>query len=137
MQTFLPVPDFYESAKILDYRRLGKQRLEAKQLIDCLQGDSIGWVNHPACKMWEGYIPALKEYLRIVIFEWIQRGYKNTMIMPDINKEAPLPYWMGNSVFHDSHKSNLLRKDFAHYSKYNWYVEDNLPYFWPKSQFAK
>jgi len=32
MQTFLPYADFKESAQCLDYRRLGKQRVEAKQI---------------------------------------------------------------------------------------------------------
>ena len=33
MQTFLPYPDMIKSAKALDYKRLGKQRVEAKQII--------------------------------------------------------------------------------------------------------
>ena len=38
MQTFLPHPEFDESAACLDYKRLGKQRLEAKTIIDILDG---------------------------------------------------------------------------------------------------
>ena len=34
MQTFLPYPDFVKSAQCLDYRRLGKQRVEAKQILE-------------------------------------------------------------------------------------------------------
>ena len=37
MQTFLPYPDFQISASVLDYRRLGKQRVECKQLLTALQ----------------------------------------------------------------------------------------------------
>ena len=33
MQTFLPYPDFKKSLQTLDYRRLGKQRIEAYQII--------------------------------------------------------------------------------------------------------
>lgn len=33
MQTFLPYGSFIESAKCLDYGRLGKHRVEAKQII--------------------------------------------------------------------------------------------------------
>ena len=33
MQTFLPYSSFTESAKILDWRRLGKQRVEGMQII--------------------------------------------------------------------------------------------------------
>jgi len=38
MQTFLPYPDFEASLRALDYRRLGKQRLEALQLIRAISG---------------------------------------------------------------------------------------------------
>lgn len=34
MNTFLPYPSFDESAKCLDYKRLGKQRVEAKQILE-------------------------------------------------------------------------------------------------------
>ena len=37
MQTFLPYPDFQLSAECLDYKRLGKQRLEAFQLLVALE----------------------------------------------------------------------------------------------------
>lgn len=49
MQTFLPYPDFSQTARCLDYRRLGKQRVEAMQL---WKGQ---WPNHPASKMWRGH----------------------------------------------------------------------------------
>ena len=42
MQTFLPYPDFTQSAKTLDYRRLGKQRVEAWQILNALRGVSKG-----------------------------------------------------------------------------------------------
>ena len=76
MQTFLPYPDFEKSAKVLDYRRLGKQRCEAMQLLNILNGFSIkeGWKNHPATKMWRGHRGALKKYCQTMINEWISRG---------------------------------------------------------------
>ena len=61
MQTFLPYPDFKKSLQALDYRRLGKQRVEAYQIIRVIKyGD--GWQHHPAAKMWRGHINALKLY---------------------------------------------------------------------------
>ncbi len=53
MQTFLPYPDFKRSAKVLDYRRLGKQRVEALQILKALQVENYGWRNHPIVKMWK------------------------------------------------------------------------------------
>ena len=52
MQTFLPYKDFTKSAKALDNKRLGKQRVEVKQILNALDGKSKGWTNHPATNMW-------------------------------------------------------------------------------------
>jgi len=41
------------------------------------------------------------------------------------------PKWFGKKEFHDSHKSNLLRKDKEFYSKFGWKEKDNLDYVWP------
>jgi hypothetical protein len=40
MQTFLPYPDFKKSLQALDYRRLGKQRVESYQIIRILKAAS-------------------------------------------------------------------------------------------------
>ena len=54
MQTFLPRESFIESNQSLDYRRLGKQRVEAKQILNVLlnRTETKGWRNHPITKMW-------------------------------------------------------------------------------------
>jgi hypothetical protein len=141
MQTFLPYADFGKTAKCLDYRRLGKQRVEAKQLLMILLGENKGkgWINHPACKMWKGYTQALALYGHAMCVEWINRGFNDTLLEyflkrldPNFN-ESPWPPWLGNKKFHMSHKSNLLRKDKQFYSKYKWNVPDNLDYVWPIS----
>ena len=131
MQTFLPVPDFKESAKILDYRRLGKQRVEARQILNALQGKSKGWVNHPATRMWKGYESALEQYLREMILEWLDRGYNNSMEIPLKRSPIIYPKWFGDENFHASHRSNLLRKNFDYYSEFNWIEGCDLPYIWP------
>jgi hypothetical protein len=63
MQTFLPYKDFKKSAKVLDNKRLGKQRVEAFQILNILLGrtKTKGWRNHPAVLMWKGHSNALKE----------------------------------------------------------------------------
>ena len=37
MQTFLPYSNFYKSAKVLDQKRLGKQRVEVLQLLNSIK----------------------------------------------------------------------------------------------------
>ena len=133
MQTFLPYKDFVESAKCLDDKRLGKQRVEALQILKALHIDDYGWQNHPAVKMWKGYEIALMEYMTCCIDEWKSRGFKNTMSRADMRLLKPsleYPIWLGNDKLHISHKSNLLRKMPEHYSKYNWKVESDIPYYW-------
>ena len=137
MQTFLPYPNIKESLKVLDDKRLGKQRVEAYQIISAITGrpklDGTpykGWLNHPCSVMWKNYIPALKLYYNLCIDEWISRGYKNTMIKEDVNETIDYPNWFGNNKFHDSHKSNLLKKDTNFYCKYDWKVSHEDPYVW-------
>lgn len=135
MQTFLPFADFERTAAALDWRRLGKQRVEALQILNTLEGRSQGWRNHPAVLMWEGYEPALRQYMRTMIEEWVRRGYRNTMRIPRSTSRYRRPPWLGDPEFHLSHRASLVRKDPGHYGKL-WpdLVGSDLPYAWPVSR---
>jgi hypothetical protein len=151
MQTFLPIGisnnnveqlkmDYYGSLSALDRLRLGKQRLEAMQLVNSiykLQDNpqaKVGWANHPARKMWTKYIPALKLYHNLSIKIWINRGYTNNMVLYDITDPIVIPSWHGDHRLHSSHRSNLLRKNFFYYSAFGWSEPSDLHYFWPSSE---
>ena len=137
MQTFLPYQGCQLTALVLDYRRLGKQRVEAWQIYQTLIGNSKGWRNHPAVLMWKGYEEALLFYGWTMSREWVRRGYNGKIMLERFESILPMhnnliwPLWYGNDDFHDSHKSNLLRKNPEHYIKYWPDVPDNLPYVWP------
>lgn len=133
MQTFLPYPDFRDSAKALDYKRLGKQRVEAMQILKALRGETKGWVNHPATKMWKGYEAALGLYMNVMIREWIDRGYNNTMKLYDFSNTEliEMPRWFGRNDFHASHRANLLRKDPEYYGQFEWTESPDMEYIWP------
>lgn len=138
MQTFLPFPDFKQSVSVLDYRRLGKQRVETYQVLNILlkRTDSTGWRNHPVTRMWTNYHEALKLYQNFTIKEWIRRGYKNTLKLEVVDENAlVMPHWLNDETFHRSHRSNLLRKDFKYYSEF---FDDpvDLPYYWPVGEFS-
>jgi len=134
MQTFLPYKSFKKSFKTLDYRRLGKQRVEAYQvlniLLDRTDNPNGGWRNHPITKMWKGYENALKHYLNLCIEEWMERGYNNTMNFEPIEGDIVYPHWLGNESFHSSHRANLLRKDNEYYSQFEWEEDSENPYTW-------
>lgn len=129
MQTFLPYSDFRKSAQCLDYKRLGKQRVECKQILQALQR-TTGWSNHPAVKMWRGCEPALRAYMQECIQEWVSRGYVNNLQV-QVVQEFELPKWFGLKKFHSSHRSNLLRKDPNYYSQFGWFEMPDQDYFWP------
>lgn len=134
MQTFLPYANFTESLKCLDYKRLGKQRVEAMQILNVLSPDynKKGWINHPAVRMWRGYEEALKLYYNISLEKWISRKYKNNMKFMKIDESKLIyPPWFGNEDFHASHRSNLLRKNYEFYSQYGWTETDDMSYVWP------
>lgn len=143
MQTFVPLPDPVATSELLDYRRLGKQRVECIQILNALEGRSAGWRNHPATLMWEGHTRFLKYYTNCMINEWTFRGYKNTIPLFPTEEILPIensvwePYWWGSPELHASHRSNLLRKDFIYYSKFRWKEPTNLPYVWPVSPLLK
>jgi len=134
MQTFLPYADVIESLRVLDSRRLGKQRVEAHQILNILLGrtDTKGWRTHPAVKMWKGYTNALKKYFNESLIEWTSRGYKNNMKFEKIRGKIVFPVWFGDEGFHSAHRGNLLRKNKKFYSQFGWKVSPNLSYFWSK-----
>jgi len=137
MQTFLPVPDFAESARLLDTARLGKQRVETYQIVRTLDGVTRGWRNHPAVRMWRGYEPALLRYGLAICDEWDRRGYPDTVRdklsahLREADRAVHLPSWLGDDRLHASHRSNLLRKDPDFYGTYGWTEPPDLPYYWP------
>ena len=131
MQTFLPYSSFEQSAQVLDWRRLGKQRVEGMQIINAINNPTQkGWVNHPATVMWRPYVEALKLYTNTIIEEWIQRGYNNNMEIYDIHGTPNMPHWLGKESFHSSHRANLLRKDYEYYSQFGWKENPESPYVW-------
>lgn len=137
MQTFLPYPDFNQSAKVLDRQRLGKQRVETLQLLRALAGLTKGWRTHPAALMWRGYEHALVRYGLAMCNEWLRRGYRDNCreklytLAEAFPSNHHTPRWIGDEAFHASHRSNLLRKDPKHYSQFAWCEPDDLPYVWP------
>jgi len=140
MQTFLPFPNFAVSAMVLDWRRLGKQRVEAHQLVRAIQPGYVGgWSNHPAALMWRGHDGALKFYADVMCREWERRGYENNyapFFPEDIDKTAfiNMPMWLGDEAFHAAHRSRLLMKDPDWYGQFGWAEEPGREYIWPVSK---
>ena len=76
MQVFLPHEDFTEAASVLDQKRLVKQLLEGRQILAAIAGETKGWVNHPATRMFRNSPNTLVAYLRAIAVEMGVREYK-------------------------------------------------------------
>lgn len=132
VQTFLPSPDFAASAAALDRKRLGKQRVEALQILRALLRPGYGWQHHPAVAMWRGHPEAVAAYGLAVCARWRAGGGADTVeasILADLaaaGLDAPrtqaelaaaglLPEWLGDDRVHRSHRAALVAKDPEHY----------------------
>ena len=142
MITFVPFDDAVACAKALDYRRLGKQRVEAYQIWLALTGrgkflpdgtegpPTKGWINHPATQMWKGHTCFLAVYCNAMIDEWIAQGYKNNMQkLPHCSNPRP-PWWWGWRPIHMSHRASLNRKK-PDYYRFDVGDYKNWGYTWP------
>jgi hypothetical protein len=148
MQTFLPYPDFERSARALDTKRLGKQRVEVIQVVRALTTPGYGWANHPATLMWKGFEEALGRYGLTCCDVWTELGFGDTCASTiridladagvtairsqvELARAGALPGWLGDDDFHRGHRSALLRKDPDHYRDRFPGTPDDLPYIWP------
>lgn len=150
-----------EYLQYLDMKRLGKQRVEAAQIIAILEhydefGElpNKGWANHKVTKMWMGHTKALKMYFNYAVTYWIERGYKNTYELYEnveceiikctfdgkraiFEKEAnenTFPIWFSFPPFHYAHRAALYMKDPEFYRELlNEKIEPYVGkgYLWP------
>jgi hypothetical protein len=136
MNTFITDNDPIICARNLDFKRLGKQRIEAIQILKAIdarqKGVKYGWINHPAVIMWISYENSLKYYTNCMINEWIRRGYKNTLQKFE-EYSTKMPWWFTWNQLQESHQNSLLRKDFSYYK--DIFVPrkeyENFTYVWP------
>jgi hypothetical protein len=148
VQTFLPFADFERSARSLDTKRLGKQRVECLQVLRGLTVEGYGWRHHPAVKMWRGHEEALGRYAFTCCEVWVESGFGDTCAATigselasigiaqvrsetELADAGALPPWLGDDDFHRSHRSALVRKDPDFYGPKFPDVPDDLPYVWP------
>jgi hypothetical protein len=158
--TFLPYPDFKQSAECLDWQyahnRLNNQINEGIIILKSNLGlyeaknGIVPWSNHPAVLMWKGYEWVLLQYVISCMSNWkfrknIKEDPRDDCIIkllitvsdiPNVNIEKPL--WLGNPAFHSAHRSILLAKMPSWYGQLGWAEQPAVknekgkwPYVWP------
>jgi len=149
---------FVKSLSCLDNKRLGKQRVEAKQLISMIElrhelhltgkvnlkelkikypeHKFPSWFNHVATLMWEDYLEELKVYYNISIYLWKNRRgvtgklMKNNLEYKHVSlMSLNIPRFFTSRVS-KSHRSALLFKDYKYYSQFGWNDTPQLGYVW-------
>ncbi len=149
MQTFLPYADFEASARVLDSKRLGKQRVEVIQIVRALTVPGYAWKTHPAVLMWQGHEEALGRYGLAMCDVWVERGFEDTCaatIVADlaaygvtpVRTEAELraadalpPWVVDGGPVPESHRSALVRKDPELYGPLFPEATPDVEYVWP------
>lgn len=155
MQTFLTFPSFKLTAASLDDKRLGKQRVECKQILETNRAYiayqhkytpystplNLGWKNHPAVLMWRNYDSMLALYGSAICNEWISRGFKDSLkpFFDEIVASSPLDYprWLTDEKMYSriisSHRSSLVFKFPEHYQPLFPDSPPKYGYVWPLS----
>ena len=154
MQTFLPYADFAATARALDPRRLGKQRVEAIQVLRALTVPGYGWRRHPAALMWTGYEEALVRYGLEICRRWCDLGHDDTCagtLLADLDAATGVrsPRDPGEPGRRRGPAALARRSRLppeppvgarpqgpAHYRELFPDVPDDLPYVWPASDRA-
>jgi hypothetical protein len=150
MQTFLTSgADFVATARALDGARLRKQGVECYQILRALAGESKGWVNHPATKMWRGHEHSLTDYTIAIYDEIATRGWKadnikNVMGLVNYHfigtDQSALPPWIDDYRILATHRASLFRKAPEAYPQWSQYTDltttanrccERCNYYWP------
>lgn len=152
MQTFLNELTFSATAERLDKKRLQKQLLEGRQILEILLvNTTAAWRNHPAVLMWKGHEYWLYLYLKQIMLDCKERGInveKNWEVISNCKEIIPtanvLPpeWWTDEKLQHrvvTTHRARLWVKNKEFYSAYENNFDEaetlrccsHCNYFWP------
>lgn len=127
MQVFVPYSSPIDVAKCLDRKRLHKQVLECRQILNAISGTSKAWANHPVVKMYREHKMWLYYYMNCLACFCYGGPPQYWSDLADMCKPSFLI-----EEFQVQHRRRLYTKDPVHYadwvvygaSKENWYFVD-------------
>ena len=128
MQIFI-IGTPFETAEALDVRRINKQIIENKQIMDAILGAGKGWFNHPVVKSYKNHFHWLY-YYNLCLF-WYSRGDKPMAKKMSDKAMAFKPNFHTEEYFNQM-KRRLFEKDEEYYKQWsyigksldNWYFVD-------------
>lgn len=146
MNTWLPYPDYLESARVLDPATLVDQPNQVLAILDVIhESDTSIYRGAPdqVVNMWRDHEAQLCEYGLTMVEQCLQGPSEFTnLARVKENLEWHLdcatsgeysmdkPKWFGDLDFHDSHKAALLRT-MPEFYRDKFDVDRTLPLIWP------
>lgn len=142
MMIWLPFENFEECARSMDSRTLTIQRFDAWRLLHMLQhGVPAGMGQNATLRMWRDYPTWVAAYGMAICLEWEKtsdRPSELTQLFRDyldvIDVTEDYPRWLGDSMLHMSHRSNMIKLDPDRYMKLWPGVIEGMPLMWPKEE---
>ena len=126
MQVFI-VGTPYETAEVLDSKRLNKQIIENKQIMDAILGTGKGWFNHPVVKSYKNHFQWLY-YYNLCLF-WYSRGDKQMAKKMSERAMAFKPNFHTQEYFNQM-KRRLYSKNNQYYSQYSYLGESEQNHYY-------
>ena len=129
MQVFI-VGSPLETARALDSKRLHKQIVECRQILDALNG-AKAWSNHPCVLQYRGREEWLRAYKKCL--EWYVRGDEDKALWASNLADYWSPMFHTQEYF-DQMKRRLYTKDKEYYKQWAHLGESQENWYWSQEQ---
>lgn len=126
MQVFV-IGTPYETAEVLDYKRLNKQIIENGQIMDAILGNGKGWFNHPIVTSYKKHFLWLY-YYNLCLF-WYKRGDKPMARRMSKQAMAFKPNFHTEEYLTQM-KRRLYSKNKEYYKQYAILGESDCNWYW-------
>ena len=132
MQVFI-VGSPLETAMALDQRRLNKQIIECRQILDALNG-AKAWSNHPCVLQYREHKQWLYEYMQCLEQFAMGRLYTPRMYSDFADKYRP--DWH-TQEYYDQMKRRLYTKDKDYYKQWSWLGKSDENWYFVDDEWRK
>ncbi len=131
MQVFITSCSPIETARALDKKRLNKQVIECRQILNAIFGKTNAWANHPCTLQYHKHKQWLYEYLQC-LEQFIKGNIITAQLYSDIAQKIKPDFHTDEYL--SQMKRRLYTKDNNHYSQWsylgeshtNWYFVDGV-----------
>ena len=125
MQIFI-VGSPFETAEALDKRRLNKQIIECRQIMDAIMGRTKAWANHPCVRMYREHTGWLYKYQTSL--ECYMSGRSNAARNWSYGADYIRPPFHTEEYFNQM-KRRLYTKDNSYYRQWSFLGESDVNWY--------